>query len=503
MRRADDPDYCVAVVGAGIMGQGIAQVAIMGRMRTLLYDAKEGAAESAREAVTKRLHRLVEKERLKSSDADDTLARLEIVSKIDDLSPVDTVIEAVFEDLDIKTDVLRSVEARTSESCIIASNTSSIPIAALARNSKRKERIAGMHFFNPVPLMKLVEIVRGPETGPEIIEILSALARRLGRTPVTVKDAPGFLVNMGGRAYTTEALRIAHEGVASPAEIDAIMRDCCHFPMGPFELMDLTGIDVNFPVTQIVYDGYMHDPRIKTSPLHRQLFDAGHFGRKTGQGHYRYDASGQMMDPPSPDFETEASPAARVSLAEEDPGLRTFCEKLKLTVSEGATEGIPILAAPLGDDCTHIAVRTGADPKRLVGIDLTGDHAERVTLMTPPGSDPAILAAVAAAVRASGRKATVIKDSPGFVAQRLRAVIASLGCYMAEVGLAGPRDIDLALKLGLNYPLGPLEIAEDLGLRTTLLIMTRLQDITGDDRYRPSLWLKRRALLDLPIDVPA
>ena len=142
MRSADDPDYCLAVVGAGIMGQGIAQVAIMGRIRTLLYDAQQGAAERAREAVTNRLRRLVEKDRLKSSDADDMLARLEIVPKFDELSPADAVIEAVFEDLDIKTDVLRSVEARTSESCIIASNTSSIPIAALARNSKKKDRIA-------------------------------------------------------------------------------------------------------------------------------------------------------------------------------------------------------------------------------------------------------------------------------------------------------------------------------------------------------------------------
>ncbi len=494
MKNIDSADYVVGVVGAGAMGQGIIQVAVQGGMRTLILDARPGGAEDAYKVIAGRINRLAEKGRIGEQDATAAISRMEIADDFSALAPCDTVIEAIFEEIEVKRETFAQIEAVVSPGCLIASNTSSIPISSIARACARRNRIAGLHFFNPVPLMKLVEVIRAAETSDATVEALSELGRRMGRTPVTVKDSPGFLVNMGGRGYTTEGLRIAHESVATPAQIDAIMRDCCHFRMGPFELMDLTGIDVNYPVSMIVYDGYLQDPRIKTAPNHKAMADAGLYGRKTGQGWFAYE-NGKPLDRPSADYSTNAAAAVTVRLAEPDAVLEAFCDEIGLQIGDTG----PTLAAPIGEDATHVALRTGMAHQVLVCLDLTGDTSKRVTLMTAPGADGQVLDMVAAAIIASGRSVTAIGDSPGFVAQRLCAMIANLACYMAEIGLASPADIDMAMQLALNYPLGPLALAEDMGAQNTLRILEQLQAITGEDRYRPTMWLKRRALLGLPV----
>jgi len=498
MKPVSAADYTVAVIGAGAMGQGIAQVAVQGGMKTMLFDARPDGAKAGAELIVQRIDRLVEKGRISEEDAAAAKGNLQAIDNLSAMASCDAVIEAVFEDLDTKVSVFKEIEAVVSDDCIIASNTSSISISSIARACKKRDRVAGLHFFNPVPLMKLVEVIRASETSSETVAALNDLGKRMTRVPVTVSDMPGFLVNMGGRAYTTEGLRIAHESVATPAQIDAVMRDCRHFRMGPYELMDLTGIDVNFPASGIIYNGYMQDPRIKTAPNHEAQYNSGSWGRKTNAGWYRYE-NGKMVDAPSPDHETNAAPASKVALAEPDDLLSGFCKEIGLDViaDDGAC---PILAAPIGDDATSTALRTKADFKRLVCIDLSCDTSKRVTIMTTPGADEAHRDAIAAAIVTSGRKATAISDSPGFIAQRMAAMIANLGCYMAEVSLASPGDIDLAMKLGLNYPHGPLELVEDLGSKACLQILERLHTITGEDRYRPTMWLKRRAGLGLPID---
>ena len=494
MKDPGQSDYVVGVVGAGAMGQGIIQVSVQGGMHCRILDARDGAAQAAREAIGARLDRLVEKGRIGVEEAEAAKARMEPVADFTDLALCDAVVEAIFEDIEVKRETFAKIEAAVGDDCLIASNTSSIPIASIAQACKRRDRVAGMHFFNPVPLMKLVEVIRAAETSDDAVAALSALGKRMGRTPVTVKDSPGFLVNMGGRAYTTEGLRIAHEGVATPAQIDAIMRDCRHFRMGPFELMDLTGIDVNFPVSRIIYDGYMQDPRIKTSPNHAAMFDAGLYGRKVGKGWFAYE-NGKPLYRPSADYAPKGAATRAVQLAEPSAALEAFCAEIDVEIGDTG----PYLAAPIGEDATHVALRTGISHKVLVCLDLTGDTTKRVTAMTAPEADAEALDMVAAAIMASGRSVTDIKDSPGFVAQRMSAMVANLGCYMAEIGLASPADIDLAMQLGLNYPLGPLALAEDLGAETTLQILEHLQAITGEDRYRPTLWLKRRARLGLPV----
>lgn len=495
---ADDPGLVIGVVGAGAMGQGIAQVSATGGMRVLLYDANQQGAEAGRTAICGRIERLAEKGRIEASEAEVMCGRIEVVATLSRFAECHAVVEAIFEDLEIKQNLFAELEQIVSDECVLASNTSSLLIASIARTCRLRNRIGGMHFFNPVPLMRLVEIVRGPDTDDETIAFLTALGTRMGRTPVTVKDAPGFLVNLGGRAYTTEAMRLIHERVATPAQIDAVMRDCGGFRMGPCELMDLTGVDVNFPVSQIIYDGYMHDPRLKTSFPHRSLMEAGRFGRKTGQGNYLYGEDGAKAGFDSPDHVTDAEPAATVVLVEAEEQLLDFTQSLGCKVTETDDGESPLLAAPLGEDCTSFAARTGCDHQRLVGIDLYCNTQARVTLMCAPGADRANRDSVASLIAASGLAVTAIADSTGFIAQRMQAMVANLGCEMAQIGIAEPEQIDLAMKLGLNYPRGPLELAEHLGLETTLAILERIHWITGDDRYRPSLWLKRRALLNLP-----
>lgn len=497
MKSVAADDYTIGVVGAGAMGQGIAQVAVQGGMPTVLLDAREGAAEAARENILGRIDRMVEKGRVEPTVADAARDKLHAISDVAELAGADCVVEAIFEDLDAKQTLFKQIEAAVSPNCIITSNTSSIPIASIARVCEHRSRIAGFHFFNPVPLMKLVEVIEAVETTPDVVEALSEVGKRMSRVPVTVKDMPGFLVNMGGRAFTSESLRIAHEGVATPTQVDAIMRDCCQFRMGPFELMDLTGIDVNYPVSRIIAGGYFDDPRLKTSPNHTAKFDAGQFGRKTGQGWYRYE-DGKAVDVPSPDHAPDGAPATQVAVVGEDERLTAFCREIGIDiVSDDGS--VPILAAPLGTDATHVAVEDDADHTRLVAIDLLFDTSRRVTVMTAPGADLAHRNAVAAAIIASGRNVTAINDSPGFVAQRMCAMIGNLGCYMAEVGLATPEDIDLAMELGLNYPRGPLKLIEHMGVANAAAIMEELHTLTSEDRYRPTQWLRRRDALDLPI----
>ncbi len=499
MKPVSAADYTVAVVGAGAMGQGIAQVSAQGGMKTLIYDAREGGAAEAAAQIGKRIDRLVEKGRVGEDDAATAKSNLFAVENLDELAGADAVVEAVFENYDVKAEIFRQIEAVVSPDCLIASNTSSIPISSIARNCEKRDRVAGLHFFNPVPLMKLVEVIRAAETSDTTVAALNDLGKRMTRVPVTVADMPGFLVNMGGRAFGSEGLRIVHESVATPAQVDAIMRDCRHFRMGPFELMDLTGIDVNFPAGMIIYNGYFQDPRIKTAPPHEAMYNSGRFGRKTGAGWYTYEDG--KMQAPSADFETDAAPAGQVALAETDDALAALCREIGLAVADDDGR-CPILAAPFGEDATQTALRTGADFKRLVCVDLSCDTSKRLTIMTAPGAEERARDGVAAALIAGGRKVTAINDSPGFVAQRIAAMIANLGCYMAEVSLATPSDIDLAMKLGLNYPLGPLELAADLGAQRCVAILESLQAITGEDRYRPTMWLKRRAALGLPIDTP-
>ncbi|MCR9212938.1 MAG: 3-hydroxyacyl-CoA dehydrogenase [Proteobacteria bacterium] len=494
-------DLKVGVVGAGAMGRGIAQVSATGGMSVVIFDAAEGAAAAAVDFIHSMVDRTVEKNRMQPDEGEAAKSKLGTASSLEDLKDCDLVVEAIVENIDIKRQVFQSLEKIVRPDAIIASNTSSIRISSIASACTHRGRIAGLHFFNPVPLMKLVEVINGTDTSAKVTQALEIIGKRMGRVPVIVKDAPGFLVNLGGRAYTTEALRIVSEGVASPFEVDAIMRDACGFRMGPFELMDLTGIDVNYPVSQIIYNGYFQDKRLSTYPLHESMMEAGRLGRKTKAGFYDYAEDGTIIRPET-GSSISAEPATKVVLAEPSESLSALLRETGVAVLETDDGSSPIVADPIGEDCTALSNRLGLDSKRLVSIDTHTGVYSHATVMAAPGADDGSVQSVMALMAKVSGGVTRIKDCPGFVAQRIRAMIANLGCEMAQIGVATPEDIDKGMKLGLNYPLGSVELAENMGSRNTLQILENLQAITGEDRYRPSQWLRRRALLELPIHTP-
>ena len=479
----------LGVVGAGPMGQGIAQIGLQSGLEVVLYDLNREALEKSAAQMFGFIEKLEGKGKLEAGATESARARLTLATGIADFARCEAVIEAIIERLEPKQALFAELETIVADGAILASNTSSLSIAAIAKSCRNKTRVCGLHFFNPVPLMKLVEVIVAPATSAEVADAATALTIALGKVPVTVKDGPGFLVNLQGRAYTTEGLAILQEGVAEPAIIDRIMREGAGFRMGPFELLDLTGIDVNYPVTTFIYEGYQHDPRLKTTTAHALMADAGRFGRKTGQGFHDYT---ENAPPPPP--EPEASGRRLCPrFAEPSPGWSMLGD-----VETGDDVN---LIAPLGEDCASACHRLGLDPRRTVAVDFTAAERSHLTVMAAVGGRD-MAEAVADWLRGLGFAVDIIKDSPGFVLQRILAMVANLGCELAQIGVGAPADIDTAMKLAQNYPLGPLEWAEKLGLDTCHEILRQLQAITGSDRYRPSLWLRRRALLGLSAHTP-
>jgi 3-hydroxybutyryl-CoA dehydrogenase len=505
MLNVDSPALCVGIVGTGAMGRGIAQIAAQAGIRVLLFDALHGAAASARETVTGTLAKLAEKGKISTEALAAASTRLEVVARLDDLAAAQVVVEAIVENLEVKKTLFQQLEDIVDTDCILASNTSSLSVTAIAAACQRPERVAGFHFFNPVPLMKIVEVVDGLLTAPAVGEALLALGRRMGHTAVRAKDTPGFIVNHAGRGFVTEALKILGEGVADFATVDRIMREAAGFRMGPFELMDLTGLDVSHPVMESIYHQYYDEPRYRPSPLAAQRLAGGVLGRKSGRGFYDY---GKDAVAPA---ETPAPGALppRIWISQTHP------EWMEVLAAVAAAAGVPVatgyppaadalcLVTPLGGDATSACVEQGLDPARTVAIDglfgLVAGKGPRRTLMTTPLTTPAMRDAAHALFAADGSAVSVIRDSAGFVAQRILACIVNIGCDIAQQRIACAADIDRAVTLGLGYPRGPLAFGDALGPRNVLTALEAMQTVSGDPRYRPSPWLRRRALLGVSL----
>ena len=505
MRDANSRDLIVGVVGAGAMGRGIAQVAAAGGCRVLLCDARPEAVAEALDFIGGMFDRAVSKGRMEAAAAAEAKARLTPADSIAQLGAADVVIEAVTESIDLKRRIFAEIEAVVAEDAVVASNTSSLSITRIAAECSRPERVAGFHFFNPVPLMPLVEVIAGVRTDPAVCDFLMALGRRMTRTPVRVADAPGFLVNQVGRGYTLEATHLVSEGVADFVTVDRIMREAAGFRMGPFELMDLTALDVTHPASVEIYEQSYHEPRFRPAILMGQRLQAGLFGRKTGQGHYRYEAGKQQVpdEPPAPAFSggrfwiDPTLPAAASALA-------GIVEAAGGTIDRGRepAEDSILLVTPLGEDATAFAVAHGLDASRTVAVDPLFDFKGRRSLMGTPVTRPEVLATAHAMLAADGTPASVLRDSPGFVAQRVIAMIVNIGAQVATRRIASPEDIDRAVTLGLNYPHGPLGFADALGAGRVLAILEGITRCTGDPRYRPDPWLRRRAQLGISALTP-
>jgi len=278
----------IGIIGAGTMGAGIAQVAILCGFQVLLYDAVGAALAKGQSRIAQSLSRAVGKGQIQADAVEEALRRLSAITQLTEVRGAEFIVEAAREDLALKQRLFTELDGVTDPGAILATNTSSLSITAIAGATRRPERVVGMHFFNPVPAMALVEVVAGPRTEPAVVEETMALARRLGKTPVRAKDSPGFIVNRIARHFSLEALRILGEGRIAHDHIDRVMKGAGRFRMGPFELMDLIGIDVNLAVSRSVYEGFFHDPRFRPHPIQQRMVESGLLGRKTGRGFYEY-----------------------------------------------------------------------------------------------------------------------------------------------------------------------------------------------------------------------
>jgi 3-hydroxybutyryl-CoA dehydrogenase len=278
----------IGIVGAGTMGSGIAQVAALGGFQVNLHDVSTEMLKAGMGRIKDDVRRGVERGKITATDATEVLAAIHPRKSINELSEVDFVIEAAIEDLNLKKEIFRKLDTIVAPEVVLASNTSSLSITAIASFTKAPESVVGLHFFNPPPLMKLVEVVRGKQTSDETVRTTSDLAVKMKKHPVVCRDTPGFIVNRVARPFYGEALRLLGEGVATVEEIDRIVKQGGGFKMGPFELMDLIGIDINYAVTKSIYEQYFNEPRYRPHPIQRQMVESGTLGRKTNKGFYTY-----------------------------------------------------------------------------------------------------------------------------------------------------------------------------------------------------------------------
>src|SRR5947209_12514600 len=402
-------DLVAAVAGSGTMGRGIVQVLAQCGARTLVYDAQPGAAAKAKESIAQALGKLAEKGRLTASEVQAALSRIEIASTLEALAPCHVVVEAIIEDLGEKKKLFAQLEQVVAPDCILASNTSSLSVTAMAAACRHPGRVAGYHFFNPVPVLKIVEVVDGVRTESWVTEALGGLAKRFGHTPVRCKDTPGFIVNHAGRAFVPESLRVLAEGVADFATIDRILVDAAGFRLGPFGLLDLVGLDVAHAVMKSMYQQYYEEPKYRPSFLAEPRVAAGLLGRKTGRGWYAYGKDGAaepLAEPPAPKARPDSVWAV--------PELKELFPRIEKDPSQASV----CFVAPLGKDATSTALELGLDPARTVAVDPLFGFAKRRTLMTTPVTRPEVLDAAHGLLAADCVPGTVINDLPCVGRQR-------------------------------------------------------------------------------------
>ena len=503
-RDLETSDLVVAVCGAGTMGRGIAQLCAQAGITTLLFDSRDGAVKEAIAAIDKGLDGLLQKGRMTPDVKQSTIDRLKPIQSLDQAASAGLVIEAIVEDLAAKRDLFRELEKRLAVDAVLATNTSSLSVTEIAAGCAKSERVVGLHFFNPPPLMKLVEVIGGLRTDPALVTAMVGFAKRIGKHPVIATDTPGFVVNHAGRAYGPEALRIVSQGIASPREVDLLMKEAAGFRMGPFELLDLVGADVAHAVMVSIHDQYFGEPMYQPSAAMAVRVAGGLLGRKTKQGFYGY------AGPPAagaPTIPVAAQPMPVSAWIADEEGGSDLADLLKSAGIKTQLGGAPIAGAlcfvtPLGEDATSAAVRLKLEPARTVAVDMFGHFKGRRTVMKTPLTTAETLGAAVAALATTGAPVTAINDSAGFVVQRLLAMIVNIGSRIAELRIAQPADIDTAVELGLNYPKGPLALGDMLGGARVLAVLDGMHAVTLDPKYRASTWLRRRARLGVSLLTP-
>jgi 3-hydroxybutyryl-CoA dehydrogenase len=505
----------LGVVGAGTMGAGIAQLGCQAGVETRLLDADPAALERARERVAAGVAKAAAKGRAAPGAAE----RLRLAEGVEALAGCAVVVEAIPEDLALKHRVLTEVAGAVGGDCVLATNTSSIPVTQVAAGVPGPERVAGMHFFNPAPVMRLVEVVRGVRTSEAAARAVTELGEAMGKRVIAAADGPGFLVNRCNRPFGLEALRCLEEGLADVETIDRVVRLGGGFRMGPFELQDLVGVDVGFEVSRSFHTLSFGEPRWRPSPLQARMAAAGRHGRKTGHGWYAYgDGPHRPDDPPAP----EAAPPGDALLVV--AGASALAGDLFVAAAEAGWEVAspeqaegevpwlvldcepvpgearpPLQGGPQALLCAHASLAALEGDGPAVGFHALPPLADArlVELTRGPGSAPAAAERAERFFATLGMHVAWVGDAPGLVLGRIVCQLVNEAAFALGERVGSAEDIDAGMVLGLNHPRGPLEWADAIGLDHVLAVLHGLWDERREERYRAAPALARTAALDL------
>ncbi len=504
-----DRNSVVAIIGSGAMGSGIAQVAAAAGYAVRLFDTRPDAVSGAIADIRKMYGKLAEKGKMSGLEADNAGSRLQAAASLKDVAGAALVIEAIVEKLEAKRMLFADLEGIVGADCILATNTSSISVTAIAAGLRHPQRMVGMHFFNPVPLMALVEVISGLATDPAVAATVFATAGAWGKSPVHATSTPGFIVNRVARPYYAEGLRLLNEQAADVATLDAVLREAGGFRMGPFELMDLIGNDVNFSVTQSVFDAYFGDPRFTPSVRQQEMVSAGFLGRKSGRGFYDY-AEGAAKPAPQaepPQARPEAvsvSIEAGVSSAVTDP-LEARLQSAGFSV--GHRKALPhageLEAAAFHTNGAALFLTDGRTATErahankhpdTVLFDLVGDYAgaTRIALARADQCSDRAYNSVVGMLQAAGFTVTRLDDVPGLAVMRTVAMLANEAADAVNQGVCSAEAVDIAMQKGVNYPRGPLAWADKVGIAHLVTVLHNMAASYGEARYRVSPLLRRK-----------
>jgi 3-hydroxybutyryl-CoA dehydrogenase len=469
------------------MGAGIAQIGCLAEIETRLHDPVPDALTAGHQRVREALERGVERERWTSEQAVVAEGRLKKAEALEDLAGCELVIEAAPEELGLKQKLFAQLAEVCGPETILATNTSSLSVTAIAAGVPEPRRVVGMHFFNPPAQMELVEVVAGPESFEEALELVTEVAKRMGRTPVRAADEIGFLGNRCARPFSLEALRLLGDQIADAETIDRICRVGGGFRMGPFELMDLVGIDVNFEVAKSFWEQSFHEPRWQPHPIQQQMVSAGRLGRKTGRGYYDYSDTAYR----SPDPEVVAIGEASGDEPEALPPAEIVGDGLLAKALRGVALG--------GADAPRLVLLAEGSLAELddagtsVGFHLLGplESARLVELTAGTHTPQETRDGAEDFFAALGLHVEWVGDSPGLVLGRIVCQLVNEAAFALQKGIGSAADIDTAMRLGFNYPRGPLEWGDAIGLDHVLAVLDALHGELGEERYRAAPVLRR------------
>jgi 3-hydroxybutyryl-CoA dehydrogenase len=509
------PPAVIGVVGAGTMGSGIAQLGCLSGARTLLHDPVPDALDRGVDQITRHLERGAARGRWSEEAATAAAQRLEATLDLGDLSPCELVIEAAPERLELKRELFAKLsEHVVSERCVLATNTSSLLVTAIAGAAKRSERVVGMHFFNPAPLMALLEVVAGEQSSEEALSVARAAGEAMGKHVIDAADGPGFLVNRCNRPFGLEALRLLQERIASLEEIDRICRLGGGFRMGPFELMDLVGVDVGLDVSRSFYEQSFGEPRWRPSPITVRTVAAGRLGRKSGRGYYDYAQGEHRAEDPEPPeagggdgvivIAGDSRLAHELAVAAHDAGWQvvsppeaeeTEAPFLILDLTGHDEPEAPLQGGPQAICCAAGSL-AALDPEgAAVGFHALPplDASSLVELTRGPDTVAASATAAQRFFATLGKHTAWVQDAPGLVLGRIVCQIVNESAFALGEGVGTAADIDAGMIHGLSHPRGPMEWADEIGLDQVLAVLDGLSDELREDRYRAAPMLRRLA----------